>query len=188
MGDRWSYPKQASAATYVWQPLTLSGYSISIPKFEEAWRVNPLTGVKSFAKVDGRILEDSDLQIVYSGNWQNDISGSRTGHFSQEKGASFTIDFKGIQIGWYGLASPKGGYAKVIIRNSRGKVVLSSIVDLYCIYAESSLRYLSPLLSKGNYSLTVSVMEERPNWSDKKKNNYGSTGYEVSLDKILLKE
>jgi len=188
MGDRWSYPKQASAATYVWQPLTVSGYSISIPEFEEAWRINPLTGVKSFAKVDGRILGESDLQIGFSGNWQNGTSGSRKGHFSQEKGASFTVDFKGIQIGWYGLAGPKGGYAKVIIRNSRGKVVLSSIVDLYCIYAESSLRYLSPLLSKGNYSLTVSVMGERPNWSDKKKNNYGSTGYEVSLDKIVLKE
>ncbi|MCF2443349.1 family 43 glycosylhydrolase [Dyadobacter sp. CY345] len=188
MGDRWSYPKQASAATYVWQPLTVSGYSISIPEFEQAWQIYPLTGVKSFAKVDGRILGDSSLQIIYSGNWQNDTSGSRTGHFSQENGASFTIGFKGIQIGWYGLASPKGGYAKVIIRNRKGKIVLSSIVDLYCLYADTSLRYLSPLLSKGNYSLIVSVMGERPNWSDKKKNSYGSTGYEISLDKIVLKE
>jgi len=34
MGDRWSYPKQASAATYVWQPLAVNGFSISLPSYQ----------------------------------------------------------------------------------------------------------------------------------------------------------
>lgn len=40
MGDRWSYPHQASAATCVWQPLTVSGTKLSIPAFREAWSLD----------------------------------------------------------------------------------------------------------------------------------------------------
>lgn len=188
MGDRWSYPKQASAATYVWQPLTVSGHSISIPGFQEAWQVNTSTGVRSSKKVTDKILERADRRISYSGNWQDETSNPTAGRISQEKGASFSVSFTGTQIGWYGQASPKGGYAKLILRNKKQKIVLSSIVDMYCNYAESSLKFLSPLLSKDDYTLTVSVLGERPNWSDKRKANYGSTGYEVSLGKIVLKE
>ena len=37
MGDRWSYPHQASAATYVWMPLQVDGTKISIPEYWQAW-------------------------------------------------------------------------------------------------------------------------------------------------------
>jgi hypothetical protein len=44
MGDRWSFPRQNSAATYVWQPLVVSGYSLSMPDFKPSWQVNTQTG------------------------------------------------------------------------------------------------------------------------------------------------
>lgn len=37
MGDRWSYPRQASAATYVWMPLQAEGTKLSMPEYWQAW-------------------------------------------------------------------------------------------------------------------------------------------------------
>jgi hypothetical protein len=186
MGDRWSFPKQASAATYVWQPLTIAGTSISIPEYWQAWRVNTSTGVASTVQVGGRIIDNSDKKsISYSGKWMNDTLSVMS---SAVKDASFTVKFEGTQIGFYGLARPIGGYARVTICNSKGKTVLSSIVDMYCKYPVLSLQFLSPMLKKDNYTLMVSVMGEHGIWSDKKKNIYGSTGNAVSLDKLVVVE
>ena len=54
MGDRWSFPKQNSAATYVLQPLTVSGYTVSLLEFKEAWKINLKTGVASSASIKGK--------------------------------------------------------------------------------------------------------------------------------------
>src|SRR5690606_25016674 len=105
---------------------------------------------------------------------------------SDVKGASFSIQFQGTQVGFYGVARPNGGYALVKLRNSNGQTVFSSIVDMYCKYPISTLKFLSPRLSKDDYTLTVTVMGERGNWSDKRKRLYGSTGYMVSLNKIVI--
>jgi hypothetical protein len=59
---------------------------------------------------------------------------------------------------------------------------------MYAKNAVCELRFLSPILPKGDYTLTVSVLEERPNWSDKRKNVYGSTGYFVALDRLVIRE
>ncbi len=186
MGDRWSFPKQASAATYVWQPLTIAGTSISIPEYRQAWSINTSTGVASTVQVDSKIIDNSDKQFIsYSGIWVNDTLSMMS---SAVKEASFTVKFKGSQIGFYGLARPNGGYARVTIRNSKGKTVLSSIVDMYCKYPVQSLRFLSPMLKRDHYTFMVSVMGEHGNWSDKKKNIYGSTGNAVSLDKLVVVE
>ncbi len=186
MGDRWSFPKQRSAATYVWQPIKIEGASISIPHFFEAWKINTSTGIASIAKVDGQMIGNSDKKaIVYSGEWKSDTGSMMS---SNVKNASFTLKFKGTQVGFYGLSRPDGGYAHVVIGNDNGKTVLHSIVDMYCKYPVQSLRFLSPTLKKENYTLTVTVMGEHGNWSDKKKNIYGSTGNFVSLDKIVMKK
>ena len=75
MGDRWAFPKQASAATYVWQPLSVSGYSISIPEYYEAWQINTSTGIAiTQLKSAGKIIDNTDKQITYSGKWQHDTS------------------------------------------------------------------------------------------------------------------
>ena len=37
MGDRWSYPHQASAATYVWLPMQVNAEKLSIPFYWQSW-------------------------------------------------------------------------------------------------------------------------------------------------------
>src|SRR5699024_344051 len=71
MGDRWSFPKQNSSATYVWQPLTVSGESLFIPNYQQAWQVNPVTGISSATSVGKNMIENTDTKrIQYHGKWQ----------------------------------------------------------------------------------------------------------------------
>jgi hypothetical protein len=186
MGDRWSFPKQASAATYVWQPLNVSGTSISIPKYFDAWSINISTGMITETNSEGKAIGSANKQQAhYSGNWRNDTTAVMS---SDLKGASFEVKFKGKQIALYGLARPDGGYARVEVKNRKGKTIFSSIIDMYCKYPVTLLKFISPLLTKDRYSLIVTVMGERGNWSDKRKSDYGSTGYFVSLNKIVVTE
>lgn len=183
MGDRWSFPKQASSATYVWQPLVISGTSLSIPEYKDAWQINTVTGISSVAQSNDEIIKNTDKQIQYKGNWKETTSEKR----SDEKDASFTVKFNGEQIALYSLVGSENGYAKVVLTNEKGKVIVSTLVDMYSKFSTLTQVFRSPLLKKGNYNLTVSVTGERPNWSDKRKSNYGSTGYYISISQIKIK-
>jgi len=184
MGDRWSFPKQASAATYVWQPLRILGTSLSIPTYGDAWSIHMSTGEVVAASLPNKIIRSSDKKAIqYRGSWQQDTLSVQS---SDTRGASFSVHFRGTQVGFVGLARPDGGYARVNLQNSKGEELLTTIVDMYCKYPVSRLKFLSPILAKDNYVLTISVMGGRGNWSDKRKNLYGSTGNWVSLDQVLI--
>lgn len=183
MGDRWSFPKQASSATYVWEPLVISGTSLSIPDYQDAWQLDTVTGISSVAESNDDIIKNTDTQIQYKGNWKETTSEKR----SDEKDASFTVKFNGEQIALYSLVGSENGYAKVVLTNEKGKVIVSALVDMYSKFSTLTQVFRSPLLKKGNYNLTVSVTGERPNWSDKRKSNYGSTGYYISISQIKIK-
>lgn len=186
MGDRWSFPKQASAATYVWQPLTISGTSISIPKYIDAWQINTSTGQSNSTTAGKTIIESANKQVIaYTGKWRQDTLSAIS---SDEKASSFSVKFTGTQAGFYGLVRSNGGYAHVLLQNGKGKPILTSIVDMYCKYPTRTLVFLSPILKKDNYTLTVAVMAEHGNWSDKRKNIYGSTGNFISLDKVVINQ
>lgn len=185
MGDRWSFPKQATAATYVWQPLTVSSYNISLPEFKEACKVDQKTGIASSATIKGKTIAAADEQITYTGKWKQDTLAVKS---SDEKGASFSFTVKGTQIGVYGLARPDGGYASVIIRNSKGKTVLSSSIDMYSKYPTVLLKFLSPELKKGTYTITVTVLGEKWWWKEKSGRLSGSKGDFVSIEKIVVAE
>lgn len=185
MGDRWSFPRQASAATYVWQPLRVSGHSVSLPVYQDAWQINTGTGRASSQTIRGMNIAGRDKRITYSGNWQQDTFAVMS---SDKKGAYFSAKFTGKQIAMYGLARPDGGYANISIRNSRGKTMLHSTVDLYCKYPVTTLKFLSPVFPKDTYTITVSVVGENWYWVDKRKNRSGSSGFVVSLDRIVVTE
>ena len=55
--------------------------------------------------------------LIYSGNWQQDTLSVES---TDEKDASFSVKFKGTQIGLYGMARPDGGYARVVLLASKG--------------------------------------------------------------------
>jgi hypothetical protein len=184
MGDRWSFPKQASAATYVWQPLKVNGYSLSIPQYNEAWKINPATGIISGVSLSWKKTKADDKSMIYSGIWIQDTLKVKS---SDTKGSSFSLKFKGTQVGLYGLNRPDGGYALITIRNSKDKVILTSTVDMYSKYPVSTLNFMSPLLPKDNYTLTVSVLHENWYWVEKSGRRSGSKGYFISLDKIVTR-
>lgn len=185
MGDRWSYPKQASSATYVWQPLVISGTSVSIPEFQDAWKIDLKSGKATSVKPSGKIIENTDDKVVtYKGAWKK--NGSETG--SDVKDDSFEIAFTGTQVSFYGTAKADAGYAQVEIMDNKGKRVTTALIDFYSKYPLHGLRFASPVLPKGKYTLKVTVTGFHGNWSDKKKSNYGSTGNHVYLDKAIIKD
>ena len=183
MGDRWSFPKQASSATYVWQPLVISENTLSIPTYQDTWKIDLSTGIASPKETSDKIIKNIDQQIQFNGNWKHIDSESK----SDEKDASFSIKFSGQQIALYSLVSSENGYAKVVLTNEKGKVIVTALVDMYSKFSMHTQVFRSPILKKGSYNLTVFVTGERPNWSDKKKTNYGSTGYYISINQIKIK-
>jgi hypothetical protein len=187
MGDRWSFPKQASSATYVWLPLMISGTSLSMPTYQEAWQINIGTGIATEIIKGDKIIENTDIQIQYTGNWQHTINeklGSESK--SDEKNASFAIQFNGQQIALYSNVGVENGYAKMVLSDKKGKIIATSLIDMYSKSPLSTPVFRSPILKKDDYQLTVYVIGERSNWSDKRKSIYGSTGNFVSLDKIMI--
>lgn len=95
------------------------------------------------------------------------------------------MTYSSLRIGWYGVSGPKGSYARVSLSNSKVKTVLSSIVDMYCKYPLPGLKFLTPVLPKDNYKLTVVAMGEQGTLSDKKNTNYGSF---IFLNKVIVNQ
>jgi hypothetical protein len=187
MGDRWSYPRQASAATYVWQPISISGESITISKYKTAWQINLPSRTKTAAPGQ-KFLPNTDKRISYFGNWQPSKDTTIRVKSSDTKNDSCSIKISGTQIGLYCLAQPTGGYAQVKLRDSKGETILSCIIDTYCNYTAPMLKFMSPVLPKDTYTLTVYVMGEHGNWSDKRKSTYGSKGNFIAIDKIMVND
>ncbi|CAD0002398.1 family 43 glycosylhydrolase [Flavobacterium salmonis] len=187
MGDRWAFPYQKSAATYVWQPLIVSGTQLTIPNYKENWKINTTTGRWSNVKLKGKNIKNTDEKIIYSDSWiKSPLKDIFSYYNSNKKEASFSLCFKGTQIGLYGIAKPDGGFAHIEIQDSNNKIIHSSLIEMYCKYAESSLKYLSPVFKKGTYKLIVTVAGKHGNWYKKDGTEFGSTGNFVSLDKLII--
>jgi hypothetical protein len=185
MGDRWSFPRQASAATYVWQPLTVSGHTLTMGRYYPAWKIHKVTGKTLPGAFVGREINNNDTGITYTDNWQQDTFMLQKS--SAEKGASFSFRYNGTQIGLYGLGRPDGGYAQITIRMSNGDEVLAAAIDMYSKYPESTLKFVSPVLPKENYTITVTVLGEHWYWKNKRGEISGSKGVVVSFDKLAVK-
>ena len=147
--------------------------------------IDQKTGVVSSASLKGKIIAAADRQINYSGSWKQDTLFVKS---SNEKGDSFSFTIKGTQIGIYGLARPDGGYASVIIRNSKGEIVLTSAIDMYSKYPTALLKFLSPVFKKDAYMVTATVLGERWWWKEKSGRFSGSKGNSVSVDRIVISE
>ena len=165
MGDRWSYPHQATSATQVWLPLTVEGESLSIPEFWEAWKpaaLKPVDMARTTEKVGGL--------------WK-----------SNEAGKQYLIPFKGRQALIYGHSDKHGGYARITITNSNGKEYLSTLVDFYSFEPHDGLLYVSPNLPEDHYTLTITVNGDHTEFYNKKGNRFGSDDYWVIVTEIRRK-
>lgn len=166
MGDRWSFPRQASAATYVWLPINVEGEKISLPGYWQSWDIKTqqekdlLSGTKNFIKLDYQL---------------------------SVKGEHKTFSFTGTKAVITGETTPKGGYARITIHDTHNKQILSTLVDFYSKNTSHDIRYVSPVLPRGHYTITIEATGENSTWEDKKaKILYGSKGYDIQLDKAFI--
>ena len=176
MGDRWSFPRQRQAATYVWLPVEASDSVMSIPNYMQAWNMG--TG------------KTEPLRFKH-------IADGRT---LASPGEELSVPFTGNRIGITGKTDDESGYAEVTITRNDGTEVFHTFIDFYCHEIEmpdgntgkqsmtDGLRWMSPLLPDDNYILNIRCSEMKPNWTDKKRNIYGSKGYKTEISAIVAPE
>ena len=152
MGDRWSYPHQASCATYVWQPMLVDGERLSIPEYWQSW--NPTT-IKQEDVLKNAVRKPFVLR-------------------SNEVGKTIKMRFKGTRIALLGHTDSHSGYALVTIQDKKGKEVYSSLIDFYSKVSQDGIRVITPVLPKDKYVLSVKVTGDKPNWTDKTKRLFGT--------------
>ncbi len=179
MGDRWSYPRQGTAATQVWQPITVQDGKMSIPTYQDAWAVKKASA--QWQAVSSKTKSIQDKAVIVHGSWEAEKGTQR----SKEKGATISYTFKGKQIGLKAVSNTTSGYASLTLRNSKNEVVLHTNVDFYSLYAHSAQKFLSPVLANDTYTLTIEVLGEHPKWSDKTRANYGSTNDYVIIEDVF---
>ena len=163
MGDRWSFPKQAAAATYVWLPMQSEGSELSIPEYFPAWDAQTFKAVT---------LPKYKQEIMFKSNKKGDVF---------EKNI-----VGGSRIAIFGESNKHGGYALVKIFDKQDKEVFGNIVDFYSKVPDSGTRFVSPTLPDGDYKLTIEVMGEHPTWSDKKMRIfYGSDDFYITVFDVM---
>ena len=163
MGDRWSYPHQASAATYVWLPMMTEGEKLSIPEYWNAWNT---VKVAKALPLQGR-------EQVH--NWS-----------SGRKGDCLEREFNGGCIAVIGKTNGNGGYATFSILDSENNVLDRSFIDFYSKVPDEGIRFFSKNYPKGTYRLRIEVTGTQSVWYNKKKTiRYGSHGYWVNITKTI---
>ena len=163
MGDRWSYPHQASSATYVWLPMQIDGLRVSIPEYWPIW--NPET-LQPVTELGGEAIKV---------NFKAD-----------RKGARLVLPFEGARVALIGHTFRNGGYGRVSILDEEGNTVHSNLIDFYSKVDDHGLRYVSPPLPRASYTLVVECAGEHPEWSDKRKNHYGSREDWVTVEEVIV--
>lgn len=179
MGDRWSFPHQASAATYVWLPLQVHGTKLSIPEYWQCWDLN--SGKKADALRGGKTV--SSKKMLPGAGWGKEADGCWR---SNAKGSVLAVPFKGSRVAVTGESNPHGGYARVSVLDKEGKTLYSSLVDFYSKYPEEAIRVITPRLSKRQYTLKIEVTGISPVWTDKTKARYGSDDCLVTVRDVRI--
>ena len=159
MGDRWSYPHQASAATYVWMPMQVNGTKLSIPEYWQCWDFNTLKPVDILRKGKRVSMKNIKPAVGWTEN--------RGCFVSNAKGSVLAVPFRGTHVAVVGKSDCHSGYARVSVLNAKKDTVYSSLVDFYSKYSEKAIRIMTPEMEKGNYTLLVEVTGIKPVWTDK---------------------
>lgn len=173
MGDRWSYPHQASAATYVWMPMQTDSAKLSIPQYWQSWDINTVKPVDPLA---GWTVTPA-VKLTPKANWTNEDGTLK----STLKGSKASVSFNGKRIAFTGRTNTHSGYAEINIYNAKRKKVYTSLLDFYSKSPDDALRFISPTLPKGKYTLEVVNTADYPVWTDKSKKRFGSDNSYITL-------
>ncbi len=182
MGDRWSYPHQASAATYVWLPMQVNGEKLSIPESWEAWDVTTLAPRNPCN--EGKKVSHNQFKFKDKYEWERKDNYLT----SNAKSSQLIIPFKGNKVAVVGETNPGGGYAQMRILNNKNEEVYCSLVDFYSKKTNRATRFISPKLKKGNYTLIIEVTGIIPEWFKKNGDRFGSSDCYVTVEDIFVFE
>ena len=180
MGDRWSYPHQASAATYVWMPIQVDGEKLSIPEYWEAWDVEKVKPVGPLS--GGKKIPYSKYKIIPDNAWKKE-NGQ---WISNEEGNKLEIPFYGSQIAIKGETNPRSGYARIRILNKQKEEIYSSLVDFYSKKTDRAMRFISPKFAPDDYTLIIEVTGIIPEWFKKNGDRFGSSNCYVTVEDVIL--
>lgn len=178
MGDRWSYPHQASAATYVWMPMTVNGTKLSIPDYWQSWDIKTLRPVDPLAGS----VEINNVRLTPKAAWTKDNDTWK----SLKKGSKASVTFTGRKIVVTGITNRHSGYARVNIYDVKKKRVYTSLVDFYSKNPDEAVRFMSPVLPRGVYTFEIVNTADYPVWTDKSKARFGSDNSYVTLKKFYI--
>jgi hypothetical protein len=163
MGDRWSYPHQASSATYVWMPMQVDGGKVNIPEYWPVW--DPAT-MKPVKELGGKVIP------------VNFKVGT--------KGAKLELPFEGTRIALIGHTFNNGGYGRITIVDAKGHTMHTNLIDFYSKVDDHGLRYVSPLLPHDQYTLVVECAGEHPHWSNKRGDYFGSREDWITVEEVRV--
>ncbi|NDW18810.1 glycosyl hydrolase family 43 [Dysgonomonas sp. 216] len=180
MGDRWSFPKQGSAATQVWQPIITNKDKMILPVYIDSWNIC--------------FLESNWLPFFYNAKSVKNVTTKKgkwsiceNAFKSNRKGDVLEFKFTGNQVSIKGLSNNTSGYAQVVVQDDKNETVISTIVDFYSKNEYSSLKFISPTLKEGSYTISIKVMGEYPVWYKKDGTRFGSTNGFVIIEDVLYK-
>jgi len=178
MGDRWSFPHQSDAATQVWMPIYADGDKLSIPEYWEAWdfqtiqKATPLTG--------GKNIPHNEFKCSNKTDWYTE-----DGHIkSNIKDSYLEATFKGTQFVLTGETNDTGGYARIAISDNNGRIIHSSFVDFYSKVKNRAIRYISPALPEGYYTVKLEVTGIIPEWFQKNGTRFGSSDCYICVESL----
>lgn len=180
MGDRWSFPNQSDAATQVWMPLQTDGGTLSIPEYWEAWdfktmeKADPLPG--------GKTISRKKIKPSNAKDWKTE-EGKLS---SNAKDSYLETTFKGTRFALTGESNPAGGYAKIRILDRKNKLVHASLVDFYSKVSDRAVRFMSPELPRGRYTVKIEVTGIVPEWFKKNGDRFGSSDCYVTIHEIVV--
>lgn len=170
LGDRWSFPRQASAATYVWQPLQVDEAGVPrLGPFLPAWM--PASG-EPVDLLAGAIEVDAGADL----------------HPGQARATEpFPVPPQG-RVALFGMTGPDSGYARITLAPAADGAgdTCAVVADFYSGVVADGIRFLTPPLAGGRYRLTVEATGDRPMWSTKDGTRYGAADARVRTTAVRV--
>jgi hypothetical protein len=189
MGDRWCDKCQLSS-TYVWQPLSVSGTTMSIGSFHPQWSINVSTGTWADVADNGTSVNDATQgsgtnQFSYTGSWGHtacntgDACYNGDNSWTNTTGDTAYFLFSGTQANVYAVVAPNHGLVGASVCDSnRANCGTETVFDLYSPTRTGNfLAWSSPVKSAGTYTIKLRTTGS---------NNFYSSGFYSTIDRITV--
>jgi hypothetical protein len=189
MGDRWCDTCLPSS-TYVWQPLSVGGTTLSMPTFYPGWSINVNAGTWTSVADNNMSVNDATYgsgqnQFNYVGGWGHSSCNSGDNCYNGDNSwdgtgnDTVTMTFTGTQVKLYSVIDTIHGLAGASICDSNGNNCgTETLIDLYApTQAGNQLVWVSPVQPYGTYTLKLRVTGIHENYS---------TGTGVTVDRVTI--